>query len=318
MCDRLLLAPQRAQYTNFGGLTSGFTSSNAHGQEFSSHQFYPPPPPRQQQPTQPYFAHNPLTSLALPTPYYFPEASSSTLYDYPTSTSQYYAPSQPHRPPSNFHPYRLDASGSTTPLITPPSQSPVHFPSDTLYPQETSTSQQHRPKSYSLPNPTPLQRPHSFEDASVSRKIPSPELLAPPVKSKSFDDRLIGSSSKEAQPTRRRSSTSSNSGLVDGPTSDTSDGGESSERHETVTVSFEPAISLAFDGMKLTVAILYSRSFRSSPIFYARTRHGSNGMMKERVSSSLSIATSSEINYLESSGMVAHTLSSDSSTSVRF
>ncbi|GAA5950353.1 hypothetical protein JCM3765_004517 [Sporobolomyces pararoseus] len=214
------------------------------------HQQAPMPelfPLRQPQPASsmnPYFpSQNSYTSIVPPTPFYFQESATSTPYDYPDQNSNLYTPSQPLHRPSSSSFYSYDTpSGTTTPLPTPPTQSRCYIPSSTFIPPESSRLQK-RPKSFSLPNPAPLLTPPSYETSSVSQPVPnSPQHLAPPVKSTSLDANFAvrrrndSSSSMEAPAVRRRSSTLSNLSIPSGPnSSDTSDGGDTSERHETIT-----------------------------------------------------------------------------------
>ncbi|GAA5870392.1 hypothetical protein JCM16303_001986 [Sporobolomyces ruberrimus] len=195
----------------------------------------------QQQPTNAYFAQPQYTSV--PAPYPLSAASTSTTpYEYPGTNPAYYAPSQSlHRADPTFFAQYDSPSGSTTPVPTPPSLSPCYFPSMPTWPTESSSTRR-QPKAFMLPNPA-LHSNSSFETSSVGQPIPvASGLLMPPTTSHSAEDQTqrrrenSQSSFEGGASARRRSSTFSVlSGYNDGQGSDQSDGGENTERLETVT-----------------------------------------------------------------------------------
>ncbi|GAA5898991.1 uncharacterized protein JCM6883_003503 [Sporobolomyces salmoneus] len=203
---------------------------------------------RQPQINNPFFSQSAqFVPPDAPIPYFYGDSSTSTPYDYPdTASPSYYIPSQAqsqtpsHRPTPSIYQYE-SPSATTTPLPTPPTQSPCYFPSNPFYPAENPgrTVQRSNPIA-----PLPLPMPFSYESASVSQSAPtdsSSELLAPPVKSQSYDERFgmrsreNSGSSLDGASFRRRSSTLSLLSVPEGPNSDTSDGGDGLDRPETIT-----------------------------------------------------------------------------------
>ena len=228
-------------------MSSQCACSDCHLQQGPMPELFPLRQPQPAPTMNPYFPmQSSYTSLVSPAPFYYQESATSTPYDYPDLNPNLYPPSQPLHRSSSSSLYSFDTpSGTTTPLPTPPTQSPCYLPSSTFHPSESSRLSQ-RSKSFSLPNPTPLLTPPSYETSSVSQPVPnSLRHLAPPVnKSTSLDAKSAtrrrnnSGSSMEAPAVRRRSSTLSNLSIPGGTnSSDASDGGVGSERHETVTVS---------------------------------------------------------------------------------